>query len=217
MMYSAAAKTSACSEMSGIVAAACCVYFLLLSFCSRPFVRVASRRTGFSHAPLWHIPSLKSSFEGTFVQQSEEGFLTSGKLKDTTVWTHLFVSKFKIYHHACLFFPFDLLLFMQLIRVSVGYFFNEKKMIQIRESYLPAFCIVKMSKLDFYISFPKCTQGSESISGYQPNLRWKKGLIVWAVGEMRTVAGGWGEVPLYWLWRIKTCFTEKITQLCCVD
>lgn len=34
MMYSAAVKMSACSEMSRIVTAACCVYFLPPSFCS---------------------------------------------------------------------------------------------------------------------------------------------------------------------------------------
>lgn len=37
-------QPSACSEMSRIVAAAWCVYFLLPSFCLRLFVRVAPRQ-----------------------------------------------------------------------------------------------------------------------------------------------------------------------------
>lgn len=73
--HSAAAKTSARSEMSGIVAAACCVYFLLPSvcFCSSvmppgdPAPRMPPRDTS---------PSLKCSVDGRFVQHDNERLLT---------------------------------------------------------------------------------------------------------------------------------------------
>lgn len=44
-------QRSARSEMSRLVAAAWCVYFLLLFFCLKLLVRVAPRQPGVSHRP----------------------------------------------------------------------------------------------------------------------------------------------------------------------
>lgn len=130
MIYSAAVKTSARSKMSRIVAAACCVYFLLPSFCLRLFALVAFRRVGFSHGPPWHVSSLKCSFDGTFVRDDNEGpphpaatAAPEAKLQDactqfmlcrrTGVCTHLFVFVVEYISLRSLFSP---LLFILLIQ-----------------------------------------------------------------------------------------------------
>lgn len=65
--------------MSRIVAAACCVYFLL------PFLLFQTARlcylqaSGLLTCPLWHVPSLKCSFDGTFVKHDNEGSPTPGQ------------------------------------------------------------------------------------------------------------------------------------------
>lgn len=92
MIYSAETKTCAHSEMSRIVAAACCVYFLL------PFLLFQTARlcylqaSGLLTCPLWHVPSLKCIFDGTFVKHDNEGSPTPGQAEirlhtDSTVQT----------------------------------------------------------------------------------------------------------------------------------